>query len=83
MDNIIENASLRPYNTFGIDVRARWLAEFAAKEELEELVEWGRERHRLVLGGGSNILLTGDVDGLVLRNRIGRIDLIDEDEDYV
>jgi UDP-N-acetylmuramate dehydrogenase len=83
MDKIIENASLRPYNTFGIDVRARWLVEFATKEDLGELVEWGGERRRLVLGGGSNILLTRDVDGLVLRNRIGGIELVDEDEDYV
>ncbi len=44
MDKIIENASLRPYNTFGIDVRARWLAEFATGEELGELMDWGRGR---------------------------------------
>ncbi len=36
-----------------------------------------------MLGGGSNILLTRDVDGLVLRNMIGGIGLVDEDEDYV
>ena len=103
MDKIIENGSLRPYNTFGIDVRARWLAEFATKEELGELIEWrggaasGAARgssdrgqwdppggpQRLVLGGGSNILLTQDVDGLVLRNRIGGIELVDEDDNYV
>ena len=113
MDKIIENASLRPYNTFGIDVRARWLAEFASSEELGELIEWGRGRgvwdraesltsaegrgaaaggaagvrqgavQRLVLGGGSNILFTQDVDGLVLRNEIRGIELVDEDEDYV
>jgi UDP-N-acetylmuramate dehydrogenase len=82
MDKTIENTSLRPYNTFGIDVRARWLAEFATKEELGELIEWKGEG-ALVLGGGSNILLTRDVDGLVLRNRIGGIELVDEDEDYV
>ena len=83
MDKIIENASLRPYNTFGIDVRARWLAEFASSEELGELIEWGGGRGRLVLGGGSNILFTQDVDGLVLRNEIRGIELVDEDEDYV
>ncbi len=98
MDKIIENAALKPYNTFGIDVRARWLAEFATSDELGELLEWGgsrtgaqgrgmptvrREGQRLVLGGGSNILLTGNVDGIVLRNRIVGIELIDEDEDYV
>src|ERR1700722_2760109 len=83
MDRIIENASLKPYNTFGIDAKARWLAAFATRDELAELLDWGGDRSRLILGGGSNILLTRDVDGLVLRNRIGEIDLVDEDEDYV
>jgi UDP-N-acetylmuramate dehydrogenase len=99
MDKIIENASLKPFNTFGIDVRARWLAEFASSEELGELIEWkggsggsGRASdalghaqglQRLVLGGGSNILFTHDFDGLVLRNEIRGIELVDEDEDYV
>ncbi len=83
MDRIIENASLKPYNTFGIDAKARWLAAFATRDELAELIAWGGDRSRLVLGGGSNILLTRDVDGLVLRNVIGGIELVDEDEDYV
>jgi UDP-N-acetylmuramate dehydrogenase len=83
MDKIIENASLKPFNTFGIDAKARWLAEFATKEELGELLEWEGGRQRLVLGGGSNVLFTQDVDGLVLRNEIRGIELVDEDEDYV
>jgi UDP-N-acetylmuramate dehydrogenase len=83
MDKIIENASLKPFNTFGIDAKARWLAEFATKEELGELIEWEGGRQRLVLGGGSNVLFTQDVDGLVLRNEIRGIELVDEDEDYV
>jgi len=83
MDKIIENASLKPFNTFGIDAKARWLAEFASSEALGELFEWAGGRQRLVLGGGSNILFTQDVDGLVLRNAIKGIELVDEDEDYV
>jgi UDP-N-acetylmuramate dehydrogenase len=42
-----------------------------------------REKGIIVLGGGSNVLFTRDVDGLVLRNAIGGIGLVDEDEDYV
>jgi UDP-N-acetylmuramate dehydrogenase len=83
MDKIIENASLKPFNTFRIDAKARWLAEFATSEELGELLEWAGERKQLVLGGGSNILFTHDFDGLVLRNEIRGIELVDEDEDYV
>jgi UDP-N-acetylmuramate dehydrogenase len=37
----------------------------------------------IVLGGGSNVLLLGDIEGTVLINAIGGIDLVDEDEDYL
>lgn len=93
MKSIEENIELRPYNTFGIDVMARYFASFGTVEELGELLEeagarglaeaaaGGREL--IVLGGGSNVLFTQDVDGLVLRNEVRGIDLVDEDEDYV
>ena len=80
---ITENVSLRPYNTFGINVMARYFAEFGTAEELGELLESARGRQPIVLGGGSNVLFTQDVDGLVLRNEVRGIDLLDEDEDYV
>ncbi len=96
MNSILEHVSLKPYNTFGIDAHARYLAEFSTPDELAALLSWGSRSAPkaegrqgtdvwpvLVLGGGSNILFTRDVDGLVLRNRIEGIDLIDEDEDYV
>ena len=93
----LENQSLKPFNTFGIDVRARYLAVFGTLEELGELVDWAGGRRIdvqpgaidvqktgiIVLGGGSNVLFTRDVDGLVLRNGIRGIELVDEDEDYV
>jgi UDP-N-acetylmuramate dehydrogenase len=87
---IRENISLRPYNTFGMDVRARAFAGFHHLDELKELleaasnkpgVEW--KNKTLILGGGSNILLTGDYDGLVLRNGITGIEVVKEDEEYV
>jgi UDP-N-acetylmuramate dehydrogenase len=83
MISIAENVSLKAYNTFGIDVKTRWLGRFASTEELGELVEWAGDRRLLVLGGGSNVLFTRDVDGVVLLNEIKGIDLLDEDEDYV
>jgi UDP-N-acetylmuramate dehydrogenase len=70
--NILENTSLRPYNTFHIDVLARYLVTVTSEDELIEVL--GDERFKgleiLVLGGGSNILLTKDFDGLVIRNEI-------------
>ncbi len=55
-----ENISLRPYNTFGIEAKARYFAPFTTLSELEELCSYGKEniRSRLILGGGSNVLLT-------------------------
>lgn len=83
MPLIGENQSLRGFNTFGVDVSAQWLGKFTSVDELAETLEWVGQRRLLVLGGGSNVLLTGDIDGVVLLNGITGIDLVDEDEDYV
>jgi UDP-N-acetylmuramate dehydrogenase len=76
-----ENTSLKNYNTFGIEARARFFAIFSTTEELASLLGQAA-RPPLILGGGSNILLTGDVDGWVLINGIRGIDLVDEDNRY-
>jgi UDP-N-acetylmuramate dehydrogenase len=81
MQSILENASLKPYNTFGIDVKARWLSAFASQLELEEVIS-ARPHTPLILGGGSNVLFTRDYNGLVLRNEIKGIELLREDEQY-
>ncbi len=81
---IQENISLRPYNTFGIDVQAKYFASFQSIDELKELLNYKQTaNHRLVLGGGSNILLTKNYNGLILKNDIKEIEIIKEDEHYV
>ncbi|MBL0130070.1 MAG: UDP-N-acetylmuramate dehydrogenase [Chitinophagaceae bacterium] len=80
---IQENISLRPYNSFGIDVRARYFAAFNNIEELETLLSPDSRLPTLILGGGSNILFTKDVDGLVLKNEITGITELHEDSQYV
>jgi UDP-N-acetylmuramate dehydrogenase len=82
MNKILENVSLKTYNTFGIDAAARWFASFTTPEELAELLGF-TPALPVILGGGSNILLSGDVDGLVLLNEIKGIEEVDEDEAYV
>lgn len=64
-----EHCSLKPYNTFGIDVRARLLAHARDEADVREALALARERGLplLVIGGGSNLLLTRDVEALVLR----------------
>lgn len=80
---IQKNISLKNYNTFGIDAKAKYFSPFESLEELEELTaEREPFNQLLILGGGSNILLTKDVDGLVLKNELKGIELVKEDEDF-
>jgi UDP-N-acetylmuramate dehydrogenase len=69
---IERNVSLAPYNTFGVDVRASHFVRVASAEDLAEVLDAPQllGLPRLVLGGGSNVLFTGDFDGLVLRIEI-------------
>lgn len=66
---IQENISLKPYNTFGIDVKARFFTEIFTENELVDLRDHPvfNTNKLLVLGGGSNVLFTEDYTGLVLK----------------
>lgn len=79
---ILENISLKQYNTFGIEARAALFGRFATVDEAKELLAAGN-REVLVLGGGSNILFTKNVEGLVMKNEIAGIEKIKEDEEHV
>jgi UDP-N-acetylmuramate dehydrogenase len=76
-----QNISLKPYNTFGIDAAAEYFTEVHDLDDLQDAGELLYIRH--VLGGGSNILLTQPVKGLVIRNRLGGISVEREDADHV
>ncbi len=78
-----ENISLKPYNSFAIDAKARYLASFQSVEVLLNILEHLPVRKMLVIGGGSNILFTGDYDGLVLKNELMGIEKVDEDDNFV
>ena len=78
-----ENFSLRSYNSFGIDVKARSFSTFSNTDELSELLTHDPRLTTFILGGGSNILFTKDFDGLILKNEIKGIELMHEDESYV
>ena len=69
MLNWQENASLKALNTFGMEVKAEWLVSITSREDLWELIQDSRWKTlpRLILGGGSNILFTQDVKGVVAR----------------
>ncbi|CAH0280658.1 UDP-N-acetylmuramate dehydrogenase [Chryseobacterium sp. Bi04] len=64
-----ENFSLQPYNTFGVDANAKYFTEVSNIEELKEALSYSKSQSLplLFLGGGSNILLTKDFDGLAVK----------------
>ena len=65
---IQENISLKPYNTFGVDAAARYFAEVNSVEELAETLKLSNSTTSILfLGGGSNLLLAKDFDGLAIR----------------
>lgn len=83
--NIQENISLKPYNTFGIDKKARF---FTSADSVDEVKNAILEAKRLsvpliILGGGSNMLLTKDLHALVLKIDIKGIQPIAENEEHV
>ncbi|HTI59853.1 UDP-N-acetylmuramate dehydrogenase [Mucilaginibacter sp.] len=76
MLQIQENVSLKNFNTFGIDVSAKYFVEITHEDDLAELFmdpQW-LNIQRLVMGGGSNMLLKKDFDGLVIRINIRGIE---------
>lgn len=66
---IFENISLKPYNTFGIDVKASYFARLESYSQLKSLLQNPKFKllPLLVLGGGSNVLLCEDFNGLVIK----------------
>ncbi len=62
--------NLRPHNTFGIDARCRRFVEFSSVEEAAENLPSIAQEKFIIIGGGSNLLLTRDYDGTVLRSAI-------------
>ena len=79
-----ENYSLKKLNTFGINAYARYFAKFNSVEELQLILQKERSiSSKMILGGGSNILLTGNYDGLVLKNEIPGIKIIKEEGNLV
>ncbi|MGA6104332.1 UDP-N-acetylmuramate dehydrogenase [Pseudomonas solani] len=82
---VSENVSLKPFNTFGVEVRARLFAEAHDDAEVREALALASARGipLQVIGGGSNLLLTGDIDALVLRMASRGLRLLGDDGEQV
>jgi UDP-N-acetylmuramate dehydrogenase len=78
---ISENKSLQSFNTFGIEASVRYFAAFTTTEELRELLAYRAKSHDaqlplLILGGGSNLLFTGNFHGWVFKNEMMGMELV-------
>ena len=67
------NYSLLHHNTFGIDAKCRRFLEYASVEEAQEIARQLQEPY-LLIGAGSNLLLTGDFDGTVVHSAVKGIE---------
>ena len=85
MIEVKEDYSLKPYNTFAIDVKCRYFVESDEEEALRAFVadyEW-QPSEVLILGGGSNFLFTEDFTGTVFYPAMQGKEVIKEDEEEV
>ena len=82
---IQENISLKPYNTFGIEVKTRLFIELLTEEDVFTFLTASKEYPQpfLFLGGGSNMLFTKDFTGTIVRLCTKGIQVIEEDTDSV
>ena len=81
--NIQENVSLKTYNTFGIDVKAKSFVEINSLLQLQKVLQLSAYSKRFIISGGSNMLLTKDIDALVMHINLKGISIVDENEDDV
>lgn len=83
--NLQSDVSLKAFNSFGVDVQARLFAEAHDDEDVREALTLAAQRNLplLVIGGGSNLLLTRDVEALVLRMASRGIRLLSDDGERV
>jgi len=74
---IQHNISLKPYNTFGIDVQAESFASVEGLEDLKTVLKTNYS-NLLILGGGSNVLLTKNIEGLVVHVDFKGIEILEQ-----
>ncbi|WP_323788323.1 UDP-N-acetylmuramate dehydrogenase [Psychroserpens sp.] len=81
--HIQHNISLKNYNTFGIDVNARQFISITSVADLKSVYSAERKASKFILGGGSNMLLTKDIEALVLHINLKGKHIISQTEDHV
>jgi UDP-N-acetylmuramate dehydrogenase len=80
---ILENFSLKKYNTFGIEAKAKQFVAVHSVDELKTILARFRNQAKFILGGGSNMLLTKDIEALVIHIDLKGRKVIKQDDDHV
>ena len=80
---ILQHFSLKNYNTFGIEAFAKQFVSVHSSIELAMILKQFSNEKKFVLGGGSNMLLTQDIDALVIHLDIKGKKIVQEDADFV
>ncbi|MEM7209948.1 MAG: UDP-N-acetylmuramate dehydrogenase [Pseudomonadota bacterium] len=77
--------SLKDRNTFGFDVRAEYFAQVDSWDDVNDAISWSGKKSLpvFVLGGGSNLVLTRDIEGLVLAVETRGIEVVNEDSSSI
>lgn len=75
--------SLKNYNTFGIEAKAKQFIAVHSIEELKTVLAENQNQKKFILGGGSNMLLTQDIDALVIHIDLKGKKILNEDDDFV
>ncbi len=78
-----ENISLKFYNTFGIDAKAKFFCEINSEKDLADALRLEEYPNKFILSGGSNMLITKDIEALVLHINIKGITILKENDDHV
>ncbi len=80
---IEHNVSLQPFNTFGLDAKAKSYCNITNEAALIEVLKTQSNQPIFILGGGSNMLLTKDIEALVLHINLKGIEVVNETDDTV
>jgi len=75
--------SLKNFNTFGIEANAKQFVAVHSIEELKSVLAQNTSKNKFILGGGSNMLLTKDIDALVIHIDLKGKKIVEENDDFV
>ena len=80
---VLHNVSLKKYNTFGIEAKAKYFVEINSLKELKDAYKLEGHLKRVIIGGGSNMLITADIDALVLHINIKGKKVVSENDESI